>query len=59
MKVIDTKIPDLKIIEPVVFGDERGFFMETWNQKRFEEQVTGRVTQFVQDNHSKSKKGIL
>ncbi|EGQ7833813.1 dTDP-4-dehydrorhamnose 3,5-epimerase [Vibrio vulnificus] len=59
MKVIDTKIPDVKIIEPTVFGDERGFFMETWNQKRFEELVTGNPTQFVQDNHSKSKKGIL
>ncbi|MCG9756941.1 dTDP-4-dehydrorhamnose 3,5-epimerase [Shewanella insulae] len=59
MKVIDTKHPDVKIIEPTVFGDERGFFMETWNQKRFEEQVTGKPTQFVQDNHSKSKKGIL
>ncbi|MFN1551715.1 dTDP-4-dehydrorhamnose 3,5-epimerase [Vibrio natriegens] len=59
MKVIDTKIPDVKIIEPAVFGDERGFFMETWNQKRFEELVTGKPTQFVQDNHSKSKKGIL
>lgn len=59
MKVIDTKIPDVKIIEPTVFGDERGFFMETWNQKRFEELVTGKSTQFVQDNHSKSSKGIL
>ncbi|MGR5522460.1 dTDP-4-dehydrorhamnose 3,5-epimerase [Vibrio sp. PNB22_4_2] len=59
MKVIETKIPDVKIIEPTVFGDERGFFMETWNQKRFEELVTGKPTQFVQDNHSKSKKGIL
>ena len=59
MKVIDTKIPDVKIIEPTVFGDERGFFMETWSQKRFEELVTGKPTQFVQDNHSKSKKGIL
>ncbi|EKO3940684.1 dTDP-4-dehydrorhamnose 3,5-epimerase [Vibrio metschnikovii] len=59
MKVIDTRIPDVKIIEPSVFGDERGFFMETWNQKRFEELVTGKPTQFVQDNHSKSKKGIL
>ncbi|WP_163929979.1 dTDP-4-dehydrorhamnose 3,5-epimerase [Paraferrimonas sp. SM1919] len=59
MKVIDTAIPDVKIIEPTVFGDERGFFMETWNQKQFEEQVTGKPTQFVQDNHSKSKKGIL
>ncbi|HFQ5257517.1 TPA: dTDP-4-dehydrorhamnose 3,5-epimerase [Vibrio vulnificus] len=59
MKIIDTKIPDVKIIEPTVFGDERGFFMETWNQKRFEELVTGKPTKFVQDNHSKSKKGIL
>ncbi|NOH20146.1 dTDP-4-dehydrorhamnose 3,5-epimerase [Vibrio cyclitrophicus] len=59
MKVIDTRIPDVKIIEPSVFGDERGFFMETWNQKQFEELVTGRPTTFVQDNHSKSKKGTL
>ncbi|MEZ9539108.1 dTDP-4-dehydrorhamnose 3,5-epimerase [Shewanella sp. 10N.286.51.B8] len=59
MKVINTSIPDVKIIEPSVFGDERGFFMETWNQKQFEELVTGTPTQFVQDNHSKSKKGIL
>lgn len=59
MKVIDTKIPDVKIIEPTVFGDERGFFMETWQQKRFEELVTGKSTNFVQDNHSKSKRGIL
>jgi dTDP-4-dehydrorhamnose 3,5-epimerase len=48
MNVIETSIPDVKIIEPAVFGDERGFFMETWNQAKFEE-----------DNHSKSKKGIL
>ncbi|MCD9544472.1 dTDP-4-dehydrorhamnose 3,5-epimerase [Photobacterium carnosum] len=59
MKVIETDIPDVKIIEPDVFGDERGFFMETWNQNKFEELVTGKPTQFVQDNHSKSKKGIL
>jgi len=59
MKVIDTKIPDVKIIEPIVYGDDRGFFMETWNQKEFEEKVTGKPTLFVQDNHSKSKKGIL
>ena len=59
MKVIDTKIPDVKIIEPDVFGDERGFFMETWSQKEFEEKVTRKETLFVQDNHSKSKKGIL
>lgn len=59
MKVIDTKIPDVKIIEPTVFGDERGFFMETWQQKQFEELVVGKPTSFVQDNHSKSKQGIL
>lgn len=59
MKVIDTSIPDVKIIEPAVFGDERGFFMETWQQKKFEELVTGMPTPFVQDNHSKSKQGIL
>lgn len=59
MNVIETNIPDVKIIEPAVFGDERGFFMETWQQKKFEELVTGKPTQFVQDNHSKSKKGIL
>ncbi|MCG7496865.1 dTDP-4-dehydrorhamnose 3,5-epimerase [Vibrio sp. Of7-15] len=59
MKVIDTRIPAVKIIEPTVFGDERGFFMETWQQKKFEELVTGKPTSFVQDNHSKSKKGIL
>ncbi|MCS6209217.1 dTDP-4-dehydrorhamnose 3,5-epimerase [Shewanella baltica] len=59
MKVIDTIIPDVKIIESAIFGDERGFFMETWNQKKFEELVTGKPTKFVQDNHSKSKQGIL
>ncbi|MGL4476281.1 MAG: dTDP-4-dehydrorhamnose 3,5-epimerase [Shewanella sp.] len=59
MKIINTKIPDLKIIEPTVFGDERGFFIETWNQRLFDEKVTGKKTNFVQDNHSKSKKGIL
>ena len=59
MNVIETEIPDVKIIEPTVFGDERGFFIETWQQKKFEERVTGKPTQFVQDNHSKSKKGVL
>lgn len=59
MKVIGTNIPDVKIIEPMVFGDDRGFFMETWNQNKFEELVSGKPTRFVQDNHSKSKKGIL
>lgn len=59
MKVINTQIPEVKIIEPAIFGDERGFFMETWQKKKFEELVTGKETNFVQDNHSKSKKGIL
>jgi dTDP-4-dehydrorhamnose 3,5-epimerase len=57
MKIIETKIPDVKIIEPDVFGDERGFFMETWQQGKFEQLVAERT--FVQDNHSKSKQGIL
>ncbi|KQA14274.1 dTDP-4-dehydrorhamnose 3,5-epimerase [Vibrio cholerae] len=59
MKVIETDIPDVKIIEPTVFSDERGFFMETWQQRKFEELVTCKPTQFVQDNHSKSKKATL
>ena len=59
MKIINTNIPEVKLIEPSVFGDERGFFMETWNQQDFEELVTGKPTKFVQDNHSKSKQGIL
>lgn len=59
MNIIETSIPDVKIIEPAVFGDERGFFMETWNHKRFEQLVTRKQTNFVQDNHSKSSKGIL
>ncbi len=59
MNIIDTEIPEVKIIEPKVFGDDRGYFMETWNQKQFEEQVTGKPTRFVQDNHSKSQKGVL
>ncbi|EKO3596893.1 dTDP-4-dehydrorhamnose 3,5-epimerase [Vibrio metschnikovii] len=59
MKIINTSIPDIKIIEPQIFGDERGFFMETWNQQKFEQQVTQQPTYFVQDNHSKSKQGIL
>ncbi len=57
MKVIDTAIPDVKIIEPKVFGDERGFFMETWNQREFDGKVSKRV--FVQDNQSLSHKGVL
>jgi len=57
MKIIDTDIPEVKILEPQVFGDERGFFMETWRESGFSEQVCER--RFVQDNHSKSRQGIL
>lgn len=58
MNVIKTDIPDVLIFEPKVFGDERGFFMESFNQRQFEESV-GRKIDFVQDNHSKSTKGVL
>lgn len=58
MKAVPTAIPDVLIIEPQVFGDERGFFFESFNQKRFDELV-GRTVQFVQDNHSRSKKNVL
>ena len=57
MKIIDTAIPAVKIIEPQVFGDERGFFMETWNAKTFAK--LGLNIDFVQDNHSRSQQGIL
>lgn len=56
-KRIDTPIQGLYIIEPTVFGDSRGFFMESWNKKEFEK--IGIQCNFVQDNHSKSKKGVL
>ncbi|MDN0076849.1 dTDP-4-dehydrorhamnose 3,5-epimerase [Crenobacter sp. SG2303] len=58
MKVIDTAIPDVKIIEPTVFGDERGFFFESFHQQKFEEAIGHKVA-FVQDNHSRSVKGVL
>lgn len=58
MNVIKTAIPDVLIIEPRVFGDERGFFFESFNQAQFEAAV-GRKVNFVQDNHSKSSKGVL
>ena len=57
MKFIETKISDLIIIEPTVFGDSRGYFLESYNQKKFEE-VVG-ITSFVQDNESKSSKGVI
>ena len=58
MKVIPTAIPDVLIIEPKVFGDDRGFFYESFNQKVFED-LTGIKRDFVQDNHSLSSKGVL
>ena len=58
MKVTPTKIPDVLIIEPKVFGDERGFFFESFNKKAFAE-ATGVTAEFVQDNHSKSAQGVL
>ena len=57
MKYLDTNIPDVKIIEPNVFGDERGFFMETFRVDEFNEHCSSHT--FVQDNHSKSSHGTL
>lgn len=57
MKVIETKLPGVLIVEPKVFGDERGFFMETWHVERYEE--AGLPSRFVQDNLSFSRRGIL
>ena len=58
MKITSTDIPDVLIIEPKVFGDDRGFFFESFNQKAFN-QATGLNLNFVQDNHSRSAKGVL
>lgn len=58
MEVIETSIPDVKLIKPKVFGDERGYFYESFNQKAFDEAV-GHSVVFVQDNHSRSVKGTL
>jgi dTDP-4-dehydrorhamnose 3,5-epimerase len=58
MKVIRTAIEDVLILEPKLFGDERGFFMESFNQRAFNDAV-GHEVAFVQDNHSRSAKGVL
>lgn len=58
MKVIPTAIPAILIVEPKVFGDARGFFFESFNQRTFS-QATGLNVNFVQDNHSRSAKGVL
>ncbi len=58
MKLIPTAIPEVLIIEPKVFGDERGFFFESFNSQQFAELI-GRDVHFVQDNHSRSAKNVL
>ena len=62
MKITATEIPDVLLIEPRVFGDERGFFFESWNARVFNEALTAAGQQavtFVQDNHSRSSRGVL
>lgn len=58
MDVISTEIPDLKLLEPTVFCDKRGFFFESFNRRDFQSAI-GRVIDFVQDNHSHSTQGVL
>ncbi|MDA7417771.1 dTDP-4-dehydrorhamnose 3,5-epimerase [Xenophilus arseniciresistens] len=58
MKITPTQLEGVLILEPKVFGDDRGFFMESFNQRVFDEAV-GRHVEFVQDNHSRSSKGVL
>lgn len=58
MKVIETPLPEVLILEPRVFGDERGFFYESFNARAFAE-ATGLSREFVQDNHSRSQRGVL
>jgi len=57
MKVTPTRLPDVLLIEPKVFGDARGFFFESWNEREFEQ--AGIRARFVQDNHSRSGEGVL
>jgi dTDP-4-dehydrorhamnose 3,5-epimerase len=59
MNIIKTSIPDVIIFEPKVFGDDRGFFFESFNQQKFEQATGLKNVQFVQDNHSKSAKNVL
>lgn len=58
MKIVPTEIPDVLIIEPRIFGDDRGFFYESYNEKAFTEK-TGVAVHFVQDNHSRSTQNVL
>src|SRR6267142_5111573 len=57
MKVIPTRFPEVLLLEPRVFGDARGFFFESWNEREFER--TGIHARFVQDNHSRSGRSVL
>ena len=57
MKIVDTALPGVKLIEPRVFGDDRGFFLESWNARSFAD--AGLDLDFVQDNHSRSARGVL
>ncbi len=57
MKIIETEIPDVKILEPAIFSDDRGYFLESWNARSFAN--GGLNWNFVQDNHSRSKKNVL
>jgi dTDP-4-dehydrorhamnose 3,5-epimerase len=58
MKATPTRLPEVLLIEPRVFGDSRGFFMESWNERAFD-QAIGAAVRFVQDNHSRSSRGVL
>lgn len=58
MRVVATELPEVLVLEPVVHGDERGFFMESFSQRAFDAAV-GRHVEFVQDNHSRSSRGVL
>lgn len=58
MKATPTALPEVLIVEPQVFGDDRGFFLESWNQRRFDDAL-GYPVAFVQDNHSMSRRGVL
>jgi len=57
MKVVPTRLPEVLLLEPRVFGDSRGFFFESWNEREFER--AGIRAHFVQDNHSRSERGVL
>ncbi len=58
VNVVRTRLPEVLILEPRVFGDDRGFFLESWNERVFDEAAGGPV-RFVQDNHSRSARGVL